>query len=94
MSMGTLVIASNIGGLPEMIEHGRTGLLFDPGDVACLVSSIECLRADMKNIMDMSYAALAKARQQFSPERHVLELERIYQGAIAESEIGLHGALA
>jgi glycosyltransferase involved in cell wall biosynthesis len=32
MSSGTVVVASNVGGIPLMIEHGRTGFLFEPDD--------------------------------------------------------------
>lgn len=32
MAMGKLIIASNIGGIPELIQHGKTGLLFKKGD--------------------------------------------------------------
>jgi len=34
------VVASRIGGIPELIEHGRNGLLFEPGDVADLVRQL------------------------------------------------------
>ena len=32
MAMGKLIIASNVGGIPELIQHGKTGLLFNKGD--------------------------------------------------------------
>ncbi len=46
MASGTPVIASRIGGLPEVIEDGETGFLVDPGDVAGLRSRIEILLRD------------------------------------------------
>jgi glycosyltransferase involved in cell wall biosynthesis len=46
MASGTPVIASRIGGLPEVIEDGRTGLLVAPGHVAALRQRMETLLAD------------------------------------------------
>ncbi|MHB8156234.1 MAG: glycosyltransferase family 4 protein [Desulfocucumaceae bacterium] len=45
MAAGRPVVATRVGGVPEIIEHGKSGLLVDPGDVAGLASSI-------KNILD------------------------------------------
>ena len=41
MNAGLLVISSNVGGVPYMIEQGRTGLLFESGDVDALADQIE-----------------------------------------------------
>jgi len=46
MASGTPVIASRIGGLPEIIEHGETGFLVPPSDVAELRASMEALLTD------------------------------------------------
>ena len=40
MSMGTPVVLSHTGGAPEMIEHGKSGMLFRPGDIQELVDSL------------------------------------------------------
>ena len=40
MAMGKLIIASNVGGIPELIQHGKTGLLFNKGDHDELKNSI------------------------------------------------------
>ena len=46
MASGTPVIASRVGGVPEIVEDGETGFLVPPGDVASLRERIERLRAD------------------------------------------------
>jgi glycosyltransferase involved in cell wall biosynthesis len=56
MASGTPVIASRIGGLPEIIEDGETGFLVPPGDVAVLRERIERL------LVDQSLAARMGAR--------------------------------
>ena len=46
MAAGLPPVASRIGGIPEMVEHGRTGLLFDPGNSAELARHMRRLWAD------------------------------------------------
>jgi glycosyltransferase involved in cell wall biosynthesis len=43
LACGLPVIASSVGGIPEMIEHGRTGLLIKEGDPVVLADAIEAL---------------------------------------------------
>jgi glycosyltransferase involved in cell wall biosynthesis len=43
---GLGVIASRIGGIPELVREGRTGLLFPPGDVDALAEVLAGLAAD------------------------------------------------
>lgn len=45
-SLGTPVIASDIGGIPELVEDGRSGLLFPAGDAAALEEKIRTLYSD------------------------------------------------
>jgi glycosyltransferase involved in cell wall biosynthesis len=46
MASGTPVIASRVGGIPEVVEDGETGFLVAPGDVSALRQRIETLRND------------------------------------------------
>lgn len=46
LACGVPVIASRVGGIPEMIEHGKTGLLVPEGDPAALAGAIDHLLAD------------------------------------------------
>lgn len=43
ISYGTPVIGANIGGIPELIDDGKTGVLFEPGNVDDLVSKIRLI---------------------------------------------------
>jgi glycosyltransferase involved in cell wall biosynthesis len=43
MAYGKPIVASNIGGIPELVREGKTGLLFDPGNVSQLSNSITML---------------------------------------------------
>jgi glycogen(starch) synthase len=46
MAVGTPIVASAVGGIPEVVCHGETGLLVPPGDVAGLAAAIDRLVAD------------------------------------------------
>jgi glycosyltransferase involved in cell wall biosynthesis len=43
LSVGIPTIASPIGGVPEIVEHGKNGLLFDPGDEDALAAHLQTL---------------------------------------------------
>lgn len=48
MASGTAIIASNVGGIPELIENGRTGFLFENNDISDLTQKIIILLSDEK----------------------------------------------
>ncbi len=57
MATGTPVVATNVGGLPEMVEHDRTGLLVPPRDPAALAQAIGALLADPERGRRLAQAA-------------------------------------
>lgn len=59
-SLGKPVVATNVGGLPEMIEDGKTGLLVPPKDSDALAEAIVHLLKDDKTITEMSEYILNK----------------------------------
>jgi glycosyltransferase involved in cell wall biosynthesis len=63
---GLPVVGTTVGGLPEVVEHGRTGLLVDLGDVDGLVGAI---RAVLDNGSDMGNAARAHCLARFDLAR-------------------------
>ncbi|HUH12246.1 MAG TPA: glycosyltransferase family 4 protein [Longimicrobiales bacterium] len=73
------VVASRVGGVPEVVEHGRTGLLVPPGDPAALATALlELLEAPARR-RALGEAALIRARESFGLETQVgrtLELWR------------------
>jgi N-acetyl-alpha-D-glucosaminyl L-malate synthase BshA len=64
MACGVPVIASNVGGLPEVVEHGQTGFLHDPDDLDGMAASALALLGDRQQWLTISDAAsrLAHAR--------------------------------
>ena len=82
MGYGKAVIASDIGGIPELVVHGETGLLFPPGDRDALT---QCLVELNKNAMlQERYGAAGRARieRNFSLTRHNSALLRLYQDVL------------
>ncbi|MCA9052207.1 MAG: glycosyltransferase family 4 protein [Planctomycetaceae bacterium] len=66
MGCGRPVVASRLGGLNWVVEHGRTGLLFAPGDVAGLARQIERLLDDSDLREQLGRAARAKFVREFT----------------------------
>jgi glycosyltransferase involved in cell wall biosynthesis len=78
LAAGLPQIASNTGGLPEIVEDGRTGILIPPGDEAALEQAIYTLASDPALRARLSQASRERA-QQFSWDRMAQQLERVYE---------------
>ncbi|MBD3182825.1 glycosyltransferase [Candidatus Poribacteria bacterium] len=68
MVLGTPVIATNVGGIPYMIENMRTGILYQPGDITGLAKHIRELLSNTDLWSDISKKAQLEARNKYSPE--------------------------
>jgi glycosyltransferase involved in cell wall biosynthesis len=78
MSAGRPVIASRIGGLPEIIRDGESGLLVPPGDHVALRRAIERLLADPALLARMGEAARRRAME-FRASVIVPQIEQAYK---------------
>ena len=79
MSAEVPVVASNIGGVPEVVEHGETGYLHDPGDTAGFVSSVLKLLSNERLRRTMGRRARRVAKQRFSTDEMVDRYIRVYE---------------
>jgi alpha-maltose-1-phosphate synthase len=66
MACTTAVVASRVGGIPEVVEDGRTGLLVQPGDEGELAASVNSLLRDPQRATEMGQAGRASAVTRFS----------------------------
>ena len=82
MLHGKAVIASNIGGIPEIVEDGVTGLLFEPGNVEDLAEKIRYLWEQLELCRQMGQAGREKAIRQYSPEKYYSRLMDVYDKAV------------
>lgn len=81
-ALGTPVVAANIGGIPEMVDPGVDGLLFEPGHVADLAHKIQRLLADRRTLGEMGRQARAKIEREYNPETHYERVMKIYRGLL------------
>lgn len=83
LACGVPVIASDIGGIPEVVRPGETGMLRPVGDVEGMAAdAIELLR-DRERWARMSESAAADSRRRFSQDEVVGQYEALYREALA-----------
>jgi glycosyltransferase involved in cell wall biosynthesis len=76
------VICSNIGGLPEIVEDGVTGLLFQTGNAAELAEKVRSLWSRPDVCRRMGEAGRAKAVREYSAEKYYERLLAAYRQAL------------
>jgi glycosyltransferase involved in cell wall biosynthesis len=81
---GKPVVASRIGAIPELVEDGGTGLLFEPGNCAELASKLRELVRSPERGQDMGLRGRTRVERELSPESHYRLLEPLYREVIAE----------
>jgi glycosyltransferase involved in cell wall biosynthesis len=79
---GLPVIASNLGSLPEFVEHRRTGLLFRPGDAQDLARQVRWAFDHPQEMAAMRVAARREYEEKYSADRNYKLLIGIYEMAI------------
>jgi glycosyltransferase involved in cell wall biosynthesis len=77
MAAGIAVVAADAGGPAEILEHGRTGLLYPPGDVEALADALRRLAQDAGLRARLGDAARVDA-QAFSPAEVAARVEQVY----------------
>lgn len=82
MSCGVPVIATQVGGMAEMIDSGKDGYLFDVGDIDGMAEAGIKLLDDKDSYKKISSAAQKKAKEGFSPEIIVPQYEKLYESVI------------
>jgi glycosyltransferase involved in cell wall biosynthesis len=81
MERGRAVIASSVGGLPEIVADGETGLVVPPADPDALADALVALAGDLPRARAMGAAGRERALSLFTPERCAAQIEELYVGA-------------
>jgi glycosyltransferase involved in cell wall biosynthesis len=79
---GTPVVASNLGAMAELIDHGRTGLLFRPGDSDDLATKVRELLAGPQRLAVMRGECRQEFEAKYTAPQNVRRLVEIYEAAI------------
>ena len=82
LAVGTPVISTAVGGVPEVVTDGTNGLLVAAGDPAGLADAIRRFFGD-EELRERLRAGAAGSLERFSPERVYAEIERVLQEAAA-----------
>jgi glycosyltransferase involved in cell wall biosynthesis len=86
MAAGLPVVASRVGGIPDMVTDGETGILVEPKSVESLVQGIKRLYADPEKMLRMGAEARRVALERFLPARNARILVEAYQQVLNERD--------
>lgn len=81
MRHGLPVIASRIGGVPELVDDGVTGILVPPNEPHALAQAIRTLAADHGLRRQMAESGTSKINRSFTAERMIMQIESLYDSA-------------
>ncbi len=76
---GKAVIGSRMGGIPELIAEGETGLIYKPGDHAALADRMNELWSDPDRAIEMGRRARTRAEAEYGPDAHYEKMMAIYE---------------
>jgi glycosyltransferase involved in cell wall biosynthesis len=84
-AVGIPVAAANIGGIPDLIEDGRTGLLFDPRDTASIRNAVRAILLDNHKATTMAEIARSACLEKHGPrtvaQRHLQVYDQVLRSA-------------
>ena len=92
MVAGRAVIASRVGGIPEMVQDGVSGTLVEPGDEAGLARAIDRLAGDWDLARRLGEAGRAIAAERHTMAAHLDRLTRLYAPLVRTDVDGVEGA--
>ncbi len=84
MRAGNSIVATEVGGNPEALDHGENGLLVPPGDAAALAGSLMTLLENPVYAKQLGAAARRKAESRFTVNAMVQDYQRLYRRLWAE----------
>lgn len=86
MAAGRPVVATDVGGVRDVVRHGETGLLVPPADPEELADAILRLAGDPRLAADLAARARARVRELFPVRRMVDDYARLYKELLGPSE--------
>jgi len=83
MASGCTVVASRVGGNPELVLDGKTGLLFTPGDAEDLARQLRSLIGSESLRKHLRDSGLAFVRENFNRDASVQRIQELYRSFLA-----------
>ena len=83
-AMGLPVVASRVGGIPSLIEDGKTGFLVKPGDSGELAQTIMACLNDPIKTKNVGQNARRFIEQQFSAQKMIAETVQAYELVLSQ----------
>jgi glycosyltransferase involved in cell wall biosynthesis len=90
MAAGLPVVSTNVGGIPEVVDDGQTGLLVEPHDPGQLARAIERLVEDRELRLRLGRSGRARAEREFGLDRTIAAFRRAYGIAIDRRSVPSH----
>jgi glycosyltransferase involved in cell wall biosynthesis len=87
MAAGKPVVATEVGGVPELVLHGETGILLPPRDPDALARAILDLCTDPVKARTMGEAGRVRVQEHFSIASMLEKTERLYQELLATKRL-------
>jgi glycosyltransferase involved in cell wall biosynthesis len=85
MSYGVPVIASSVGGIPELVEHERTGLLYEAEDKEAFASALMTVMRDARMAQDLGEAGRGRVASEFHRDRVGGRFLALYEEQVART---------
>jgi glycosyltransferase involved in cell wall biosynthesis len=86
MAFGRPVVATRVGGIPELVQHGHTGLLVPPGDPVELADAIQWVLENPHHSRRLGDQGWEFVRQEFSLDTCANELIRLFEQATTSQQ--------
>ena len=83
--MARPVVATVVGGIPDIVLAGQTGLLVPPADPVALAGAVQALLDDPPRAARLGAAGRARAESTFSLGAHVDGVERVYDEVLGRA---------
>jgi glycosyltransferase involved in cell wall biosynthesis len=84
---GRPVVATRVGGVPEVVDHGRTGILVPPADPAALAQALAELLQDAARRRRLGETALARARSDFAVSCQAGQTTELWRRVLGERAV-------
>jgi glycosyltransferase involved in cell wall biosynthesis len=86
MAHEKLVLAPAITGIPELVEHQRTGFLYQPGSLPDFVSAVSWIQANKASLAEVQHAAAASIAASYNRQRNLRTFAEQFLARISQSE--------